>query len=137
MAKGDELKRADAAARDRRAHFPHVTGSHYSPELDRLVIELSSGLGLLVTYRDVQGLERATPEDLRQVEISPSGFGLHFPRLDADLYVPALIKGRLGSAAYMAATLGAEGGRARSLEKAQAARKNGQMGGRPRKAAAG
>ncbi|HEX6860842.1 MAG TPA: DUF2442 domain-containing protein [Caulobacteraceae bacterium] len=137
MAKTDELRRAEAVARERQAHFPRVTGVHYSPELDRLVVDLSSGLGLLVNYREAQGLESATPEDLREVEVSPSGFGLHFPRLDADVYVPALIEGRLGSAAYMAAKLGAEGGRARSTEKTNAARQNGRLGGRPRKAAAG
>ena len=29
-----------------------------------------------------------TPAQLSEIEISPSGFGLHFPKLDVDLYVP-------------------------------------------------
>lgn len=136
MAK-DEMKRAEAAARTRQDSFPRVTAAYYSAELDRLVVQLSTGLGLLVDHRDLQGLESATPDDLRQVEISPSGFGLHFPAVDADVYVPGLIEGRLGSAAYMAAKLGSSGGRTRSAEKARAARENGRRGGRPRKIAAG
>jgi hypothetical protein len=136
MGKGEELKRADAAARDRLAHFPRVVAAHYSPELDRLVIDLSTGMGLLIDFRDVEGLEQARSDDLDHVEISPSGFGLHFPSLDADVYLPGLLEGRLGSAAYMAARLGAAGGRARSPEKARAARENGRLGGRPRKHAA-
>ena len=35
-----------------------------------------------------QGLEHATPNQLSKFEISPSGFGLYFPMLDADLYWP-------------------------------------------------
>lgn len=46
---------------------------------------------------DAQGLENAKPEDLHGIEISPSGLGLHFPALDADLYLPALLNGFLGS----------------------------------------
>ena len=78
-------------------------------------------------------LEKATPADLSEIEISPEGFGLHFPRLDADLYVPGLLAGQLGSKAWMAARLGREGGKARTPAKQAAARANGKLGGRPRK----
>jgi hypothetical protein len=53
------------------------------------------------------------------------------PRLDADLYVPALLEGVLGSRRWMAARLGAVGGQARTQAKAAAARANGRRGGRP------
>jgi hypothetical protein len=42
-------------------------------------------------------LEKAHPADLVDAEISPSGLGVHFPKLDADLYIPALLEGFLGS----------------------------------------
>jgi hypothetical protein len=29
---------------------------------------------------------------LDEIEITPSGFGIHFPKLDADLYVPGLLR---------------------------------------------
>ena len=83
--------------------------------------------------QDAQGLEDATPEQLRQIEISPSGFGIHFPKLDADLYIPALLEGFFGSRNWIASRLGAQGGKARSAAKANAARKNGRLGGRPKK----
>ncbi len=73
------------------------------------------------------------PADLAEIEISPSGFGIHFPRLDADLYLPALLQGVFGSKAWMAAQLGATGGKARTEAKRAAARVNGKRGGRPRK----
>jgi len=77
-------------------------------------------------------LENAKPSQLDDIEISPSGFGIHFPKLDADLYLPALLEGFLGSKKWMAARLGAVGGRSRSAAKASASRINGMRGGRPK-----
>jgi hypothetical protein len=44
------------------------------------------------------------------IEISPSGLGLNFPALDADLYVPALLQGLLGSQAWMSQRAAAQRG---------------------------
>lgn len=61
------------------------------------MIELSSRLIVSLSPSDVEGIEHATPSQLSEIEISPSGFGIRFPAVDADLYVPALLKGFLGS----------------------------------------
>src|ERR1700683_2087116 len=45
---------------------------------------------------------------LEEIEISPSGFGIHFPKLDVDIYLPGLLEGFLGSKRWMAARLGQE-----------------------------
>ena len=82
---------------------------------------------------DAQGLEEARPPQLADIEISPSGLGLHFPLLDADLYLPALLQGFLGSRHWMAQAMGKIGGKAVTAEKSDAARANGRLGGRPRK----
>jgi len=79
----------------------------------KVVVELSSGLTIAFKPADAQGLELATPADLAHIEISPSGFGLHFPKIDADLYIPALLEGSLGPKKWTARHLGATGGRAR------------------------
>jgi hypothetical protein len=100
---------------------------------DRVIIELSTGDEFSFAPRRAQGLEKAKPSDLDVTEISPSGFGLHFPKLDADVWVPALLEGVFGSRRWMAARLGARGGRVKSRAKARAARANGRLGGRPRK----
>ncbi len=130
-----EIERASAAAQGRIATTPRAISVGQARD-GRLLIELSNGVGLLVDPQRLQGLEGSTPEDLNRVEISPSGFGLHFPTLDADIYVPGLLEGRTGSLAYMAAAaMGARGGMARTAAKAQASRENGRKGGRPRKVA--
>lgn len=107
--------------------------ARYDRRLRRIVIELSNRLLVAFAPRDAQGLERAAPEDLEPIEIFPSGFGLHFPKLDADLYLPALLEGFLGSRKWMAGRMGAAGGHSRSRAKRSAAKKNGRLGGRPRK----
>jgi hypothetical protein len=55
------------------------------------VIHLSSKLIVSFSPSDVEGLEDARPSQLSEIEISPSGFGIHFAALDVDLYVPGLL----------------------------------------------
>jgi hypothetical protein len=82
-----------------------------------------------------EGLARAKALELRTIEVSASGLGLHWPKLDADLYVPAIVKGILGTKQWMT-QIGALGGSAATVAKAAASRANGKLGGRPRKSTA-
>jgi hypothetical protein len=107
----------------------------YDRRGNRIRIRFSTGLDVSFSPRDAEGLEKATPAQLAKIEISPSGFGIHFPRIDADLYLPGLLMGFLGSRNWMAARLGALGGKSRSAAKRAAAKKNGRRGGRPKKSA--
>ncbi len=113
--------------------FSTATEARYDRKRDRIVISLSSGLEVGFAPHDAQGLENATSSQLGKIEISPSGLGIHFPKLDADLYLPALLEGFFGSRRWMAARLGVVGGKAKSPAKVSAARANGKLGGRPRK----
>lgn len=131
-----EFKQATARAKALKASTPAATSAYFDRKSGNIIVTLSSGVGIFFSPKDAQGLEDGTPAQLSDIEISPSGFGLHFPKLDADLYVPAILEGFLGSRKWMAARLGAEGGKARTKAKASAARANGALGGRPRKHAA-
>jgi uncharacterized protein DUF2442 len=133
----DEFDLATKRGKRRRANEPAAVAARYDRRRDRVVVELSTGYEIAFTPRRAQGLERAKPADLEAIEISPSGFGLHFPKLGADLWLPALLEGVFGSRPWMAARLGARGGKARSKAKARAARSNGKLGGRPRKSKSG
>jgi|SRR5450755_392513 hypothetical protein len=127
----DEVEAANGRATARLSKTPTATAARYDRRLGRLVIELSSGLSIAFRPQDAQGLEHAQPEQLKKIEISPSGFGLHFPAMDADIYLPGLLEGFLGSRRWMAAQLGAAGGKATSRAKTAAVRANGKLGGRP------
>lgn len=111
----------------------YAVSAEYDARQNRLVVTLSSGVIVMVPVHLIQVLTGADPVALNDVEIAPSGLALHWPSLDADVYVPSLMQGVFGTKRWMAAQLGAAGGRATSTAKATAARQNGAKGGRPRK----
>jgi hypothetical protein len=133
MAKPSEFERARVRGERRRANESYAVNAHYDRRQQRIVVELNSGLQVVFGPQTIEGLQDAKPRDLQEIEITPSGFGIYFPRIDADVYLPGLLMGQFGSRRWMAAQLGQRGGSARSAAKAAAARANGKLGGRPRK----
>jgi len=133
MASRDDFELANQRAKAVEGSVPRVVAAHYDRKARRIVIHLSSKLIVSFSPGDVEGLEDAKPSQLDEIEISPSGFGIHFPAVDADLYVPGLLEGILGSKRWMASRLGQIGGQSRSRAKRAASRANGRLGGRPRK----
>ena len=134
MASHNDFKQANQRANEKEARIPRAVSAHYDRKTGRIVIHLSSKLTVSFSPVDAEGLEDAQPSQLKEIEISPSGYGIHFPAVDADLYVPGLLEGFLGSKAWMASRLGQIGGRSRSKAKKAASKANGRLGGRPRKA---
>jgi hypothetical protein len=124
-----------ATERGRRvlARGPLAVSATYAA--GRVRVELNNGCAFEFPVLHAQGLAGAKAIDLRKIEVSAAGLGLHWPRLDADLYVPDLVKGVLGTKQWMK-QIGAAGGRSNTEAKATAARANGKLGGRPRKARA-
>jgi hypothetical protein len=121
-----------ASERGRRllARGPLAVAAKY--EAGRIRVELNNGCAFEFPVAHAQDLAGAKVTDLRNIQISAAGLGLHWPKLDADLYVPALVKGVLGTKQWMA-QIGAAGGRITTNAKAAAARANGRLGGRPLK----
>ena len=98
-----EYEAATRRGEEMQKTFPGAVAVRFDASLGRIVISLSSGVDISFAPSDAQGLESAGPEDLAEAEISPSGFGVHFPRVDADIYIPGLLLGRMGSKDWMAA----------------------------------
>lgn len=107
----------------------------FGPGLDLLVLKLSDGRRHVIPREDLQGLESATKQQISHVEILGGGTGLHWPELNVDLYVPALLRGISGNRQWMA-KIGRRGGQATSPAKKKASRANGKLGGRPGASAA-
>lgn len=128
----DIIEKANHRAAAKQSVFPAAVSVRYDRRIARVVITLASGLELAFSPKHAQGLEHAHPADLLDAEITPSGLGVHFPHLDADLYIPALLEGFLGSKRWMS-EIGKKGGSAASKAKSAAARQNGKLGGRPKK----
>jgi hypothetical protein len=106
MALRDDFGLANERARELQRSVPRAVAAHYDRKTGRIVVELSSKVTVSFSPRDAEGLEDATPSQLDAIEISPSGFGIHFPALDADLYVPTILAGLLGSKRWVASRLG-------------------------------
>jgi hypothetical protein len=110
----DELttKEFDAAKVRGKARMrgPRADSARYDAGRNRLVVRLTTGIEIAFAPRDVEGLQNASAEDLKSIEVQEFGLGIHFPRLDVDLYVPALLKGMLGSKRWMASRSSATGG---------------------------
>ena len=134
MGSRDNFELANRRAKELQASVPRAVSARYDRRNNTIEIVLSSNLKVSFSPRYAQGLEKATPSQLQKIEISPSGFGIHFPKLDADLYLPAILQGFFGSRKWMASRLGQVGGKSRSVAKRAASRANGKLGGRPRQA---
>ncbi len=126
---------AESRGREMLATEPRAKSAHYDKETGCVVINLMNGCGYSFPAQLVQDLHGASDEDLALVEVDGIGFNLHWPRLEADLFVPALLSGLFGSRAWMSKELARRAGQAKSPAKAAAARTNGAKGGRPRKVA--
>lgn len=127
-----QIKTARARPQQLKSHVPQATGAAYNPDTGLVCIRLSNGIVIGLPAAQTQGLETASTKALSSIHISPSGYGIHFPDLDVDLYLPALMEGIFGTKAWMAER-GRKGGQAATKAKKAAARENGKLGGRPRK----
>jgi hypothetical protein len=128
-----QIAEASNRANELQTSQPRAISASYNRRANRIVIQLNTRLEIAFAPQDAEGLESALPSQLELIEISPSGFGIHFPKLDADIYIPAMLEGFLGSRNWMASRMGIAGGQSRTAAKTNAARINGQRGGRPKK----
>jgi len=127
-----ELRAQIRAARQRersgRTAEPRARSARYDDGAGRIEIELVDGCLFAFPAELGQGLRGATPEQLATVEVVSGGEALRWDPLDADVSVPGLLARLLNVRAWAASYLG----RATSEAKAEAARRNGMLGGRPR-----
>ena len=118
-------------AADLEADEYGAQGVFYDANARKVVISLPGEMQLVFPPYSVQGLDAANDDDLRSIELVDDGLGLRIERLDLDISIPGLLKGLRGSPKWMASHLGRAGGLASTLRKAEAARENGRLGGRP------
>lgn len=127
----EQFKRANARSEAASARGPIAHAARYDSRRGLIVITLDGGCEFAFPAHLAEGLADMPRSKLAKIQISPNGLGLHWPLLDADLYVPGLIEGAFGSRRWME-QIGKIGGSSRSPIKTQASRENGRRGGRPR-----
>src|SRR3546814_11046919 len=89
----------------------HAVSARYDRRRARVVVALNTGVELTFPARLAAGLADAPPDALTDIEVSAAGLGLHWPKLDTALYVPAMLHGVFGQTPWMALTLGTPSGR--------------------------
>jgi hypothetical protein len=114
-----------AAVKARQGQLLAVS-ARYDRRMGRVMITLNNGALVGFPLSVLPGLEAASADDLRRIEVEGGGYGLHVASLDADISVPRLLEDQLGSTLMK-----------RAASRASASRANGRLGGRPRKAVSG
>ncbi|MEG4031223.1 MULTISPECIES: DUF2442 domain-containing protein [unclassified Microcoleus] len=128
----EQIAQAKQAWKTAEATEPRAESVQYNQSEDLIVIKLKNGAIFCFPPKLAQGLEGASPEQLADVWLPPSGSSVHWESLDVDFGIPELVAGIFGTKSWMA-ELGRKGGQAISSSKSAAARKNGKKGGRPKK----
>lgn len=83
----EKARRAAAAAHTLE---PRAKRARYDRESGLVIVHLQTGESFSFSPLTVEELAQGSADDLAQVEVSPSGDGLHWERLDADIGVIAL-----------------------------------------------
>jgi hypothetical protein len=131
----DQILSQIRAARKRggrlRTTEPRALRARYDRPARMLAIELTNGSSFRLPIKLIPWLWDVSESRLAEVEVSPSGEGLHWESADIDLSVAGLLQQIFGTTSWMR-QLASRGGRSRSPAKVRAARSNGAKGGRPR-----
>ena len=130
-----ELLRQIEAAREADAEAdrsePRARDAWYEAQSGLVHVLLKSGASFAFPATMFPELQGHTPGELRALEISPSGDGLHWDEIDVHIETAGVLVEMLGPSMFRA--FASVGGKARTERKAAAARANGAKGGRPRK----
>jgi len=91
-----EFERAVQAGEEANATEARGMAVRYDPERKEILVSLRLGGDLTLRTEFVPILRGRSDEELADVELTPSGAGLHWERLDVDLSIPSLIEGNYG-----------------------------------------
>jgi len=130
-----DLARAIEAGRRRRANRLHAVSARYLARDDLVEIVLDEGVVLIYPRAMIEEFASVTATQMQGLTVSPRGSALEVDAADASVDIHGLLTSLLSPGA-MARELARHGRKTTSEGQAEAARRNGQKGGRPRKLAA-
>ncbi|MBX3244156.1 MAG: DUF2442 domain-containing protein [Acidobacteria bacterium] len=134
-----EIKLANKRGSEKMANLPKAKTARIDLNSRRLVLDMESGVTLLVPLDMIQGLQTDDADALNDVELILNGTQIHWETLDVYFTVESFLKGIFGSQRWMSglkehlAEIGRKGGSAKTPAKRAASAENGKKGGRPRK----
>ena len=127
------LDRANRAGKQAALGEPRVAEARYLTASRSLRIRLTNDATLTLPVAAISELRGVNRADLANIEVLPGGDALHWSAIDLTISIPGLIASLFGPSTWMS-ELGRRGGARSTIAKAEAARRNGMRGGRPRAA---
>jgi len=97
-----QIERASRASEIANSIEPRAKSAHYDVASGLVVIALKNGATFSFPSQIAQGISGAPVAALSEIELTPSGDGLHWELLDVDLHVPSLLAGIFGTRAWIA-----------------------------------
>lgn len=125
-----QIARGKALYDDYVAGKPVATSYKYDPIRRIVSIRAKDGSRIDFPVWKIRELQNATDKEIQKGYITQAGDAIHWDELDAHYTVAGLAANIFGTKEWMR-ELARTGGRSTSPAKAQAARLNGQKGGRP------
>jgi Protein of unknown function (DUF2442) len=95
----EDIEAALEEAKTRPGYLSAVS-AEYNRALDLIIIHLDNGTRLVVQRENLQGLEKATPEQLAKVE-ARFGSDIGWWDIDVHHHLSSLLEGRYGSKKWM------------------------------------
>ena len=96
-----QIEAAEARGRELMEREPRAVEARFDRQSGRVELTLANGCAYAFPVHLVQDLQGAGEEVLARLEVDGPGFNLHWPTLDVDLYVPALVAGVFGTRAWV------------------------------------
>lgn len=130
---------AQAIERGRKRRVPglHATAVQYLPAQQSLLLGFADQSAVVLPVKNYPELAELDASELDQLTIGFGGGALCLDARDLHVSIAGLVAASQPLMELAAVVVAIRNGRRRSEAKAQAARENGQKGGRPRKLAAG
>ena len=133
-----EVDLANKRGAERMARLPKAKAARVDIKTRRLVLDMESGVTVLVPIDMIQGLQTTDSRALKDFELVLNGTQIHWDELDVQFMVESFLNGVFGTQKWMAslkehlAEIGRKGGQAKTAAKRAASAENGKKGGRPR-----
>lgn len=135
-----EVELANQRGAEKMERLPKASAARYDAKSKRIVIDLTTGVTLMIPVSLIQGLQTDNAKALADFELMAQGTQIHWETLDAQFTIESFLKGIFGTQKWMSglrehlAEIGRKGGSAKTSAKRAASVENGKKGGRPRKA---
>jgi len=97
MATQKERDWLDVYGQENRERGLYIVAAYYDANTGVVHVKLKAGMTISFPKERSQALAKATDEQLSELEVSPAGWSVDFPRLDYGFSLEGLLSGRFGN----------------------------------------